>query len=264
MATKAEWDSNHSVRSITRALRAIERLASAETDLGVVQITHDVNLPHSTAHRILAALAREGYAVQDPHTERYRLALRFVELGGLVRWQLPLCNHARAYVRRLVQCTGESVGLAAFDGLRALVVDGMEDPHRMWPRVAIGANRPLHSAAAGKAILAVVSPAEVPRLLRDGVLPQQTERTIQSIGALQEELTAVRERGYAIEDEEQEQGLRAVACAIRSRNATLGAIEIAGPAVRLSLDRISEVVNYLRSTAEELSLSLGYEVGSVK
>lgn len=248
------------VRSITRALHAIEHLARSENDLGVVQISQELQLPRSTAHRILATLARAGYVLQDPRSERYRLTLKFVELGGLVQRQISLCDHARPYLRRLVQSTGESVALAVFDGLRVLVVDELEDPDRMWSRLAIGSQRPMHGTAAGKAVLAALTSAQLERLLSNVSLERYTERTIGSPRALGEQLLVVRSSGYAIEDEEHERGIRGVASVIRSRNGILGAIEIVGPTVRLSLDRVSELGRHVRLATEELSLSLGYEL----
>ncbi len=97
------------------------------------------------------------------------------------------------------------------------------------------------------------------RLLPKGALPARTEKTITTLRALHEQLDGVRARGYAVEDEEHERGWRGVACAIRSKSATLGAIEIKGPSTRLTLDRISEIYVSLGSAGEEFSRSLGYD-----
>lgn len=250
---------NSGVRAIARALEVIEQLARSEDGLGLVEISQKLALPRSTVHRVLSALVTGGYVLQAPVTQRYRPTLQFVALGGMVQRQVPLCDQARPYLRGLAQRTGESVALAAFDGARVLVVDGIEDPDRIWSRLAIGELRSLHSTAAGKATLSTLAPDQVTRLLPGEVLLARTEKTITSLRALQEQLDAIRACGYAVEDEEHERGWRGVACAIRSKSATLGAIEIRGPSTRLSLDRISEISVSLRSVGEEFSQSLGHD-----
>lgn len=262
VAGKAEEGSDGSVRSTSRTMSVIEHLARADDDLGVVQIGRELRLPPSTAHRILTTLAHQGYVARDPTTARYRLTLSFLELGGLVQRRVALCDQARPHLRRLVQSTGEGAGLVAFDGRRALLVDGVENPDRTWPRLAVGSARPLHCTAAGKAILASLPVAQREVLLRDTPLGQHTEQTADSRRALDERLSPIGEYGYAVEDEEHEAGIRGVAAAIRSRSSTLGAIEILGPAIRLSMDRISQLARYVQVAAEELSLSLGYEHGA--
>ena len=246
-------------------MKVLEALAFAEEPgLGVVELSRRLQVPKSTIHRILNTLVSSGYIRQDAATRRYELSLKILEIAGLVQRKMALCNQARSYLRRLMQDTGENVALVVRDDCEAIVVDQLEYPDKIQPRSEIGAVRALHCTAAGKVIAASMSERELREATGGQRLERFTGRTIDSYSTLRKALSAVRSRGYGTENEEQVKKIRGVAAPIRDRSgAVIASVEIRGPTVRISGERLDELARYIVTAANNISASLGYDVGRI-
>lgn len=256
---------SRAVQSVDRAMRILEALASAEEPgLGVVELSKRLQVPKSTIHRILSTLVGRGYVRQDAATRRYESTLKILKIAGLVQKKTPLCNQARSHLRGLMQDTGENVALVIRDYGEAIVVDQLEYPDKIQPKPEMGTVRPLHCTAAGKVIAASMSARELREATRGRGLERFTRRTIDSYPALHKALTTVRSQGYGMENEEQVKGIRGVAAPIRDRDgAVIGSVEIRGPTVRISGKRLKELAKYVVTVANNISASLGYDVGRI-
>lgn len=248
------------VQSLDRALDILEALAAAGESVGVVELSERVSLHSSTVHRLLATLVSRGYARQDRQAGRYALGLRALQLGRVVSERFDLRTEAQPYLRQLVEQSGETANLIVMDRGEAVYVAQAPSPRLVRMFAEIGRRVPLHSTAGGKAILAFLSPAEREAVLQQKGLVARTPHTITSAEELERVLTEVRRSGYAVDDEEQEEGVRCVAAPVRGhRGGILGAISLSGPTSRLTKERLRELGELVRATSLELSLKLGFE-----
>ena len=235
------------VQSITRALDILEALASAGRAVGITDIAEQVDLPLPTIHRILHTLIDAGYVFQTPR-RRYALGARLIPLSRYAGGALGVT--LRPYLTAVVEATGESASIAMFDQDFARYIAHVPAEHAMSMFTEIGNQVSLHATAVGKAILSVIPPEEVLQILERAGLRRFTEYTITDIDAFMRDLAEVRERGYALDLQEHEIGVRCVAVPIPVPLRL--SLSISGPSARMSEEGIAAAVRVLKSVAEEI------------
>ena len=246
------------VQAVDHCLELIEALTRNEGSRGVTELGTELGLAKSTVHKLLQTLLRRGYAVQDPTSGRYRLGLKFLELGGVVQGGLSIRTVAHPHLQALMEATNETVQLGVLEGHEVVYADKIECARtiRMYSRV--GRRSPLHCTALGKVLLAD-QPESTLRAVLDARLDRYAPRTITTSRALRTELREVREKGYAFDDEEFEEGLRCLAAPARDyTGAVVASLGIAGPAARFEPARRPELIKLLKDAAEAVSRDLGY------
>jgi IclR family KDG regulon transcriptional repressor len=246
------------VQSVEHCLQLINALSGHEQGRGVTELSGELRLAKSTTHRLLQTLVGHSYVVQDPTSGRYHLGLKFLELGALVSDRLSIQKIARPYLQRLMEATNETVHLGVVEGHEVVYADKIECSHtiRMYSRV--GRRSPLHCTALGKALLAHQPEATLIDLLQAG-LPPHTARTITTARTLRAELRQIRQKGYAFDNEEFEEGLRCLAAPVRNHaGSVVASVGVAGPAGRIHPGRMSELIKLLQQAAEAVSTALGY------
>ena len=252
------------VQSLERALDILEALASFNDGAGIVELSGRVSLHVSTVHRLLATLERRGYARQNPQTHRYSLGNRVLQLGRAVHDQSDLRAEARPYLQRLTDLSGETSNLMVLHQDEVMYIDQVQSPRLVRMFAEIGRRVPLHSTGGGKAILASMPAPERCGLLAARPLVAVTPHTINSIDRLEHALEEVRSKGYAVDDEEQEEGVRCVAGPVRDHGGkVVGALSLSGPTTRMTRERIEELGRLVARTCIEFSRSLGYEGNAV-
>jgi DNA-binding IclR family transcriptional regulator len=247
------------VLAVDHCLELIDALASNDGSHGITALSAKLRLAKSTVYRLLQTLVARGYAVQDAGTGRYQLGLKFLELGAIVSDRLSIVAIARPHLQRLMEAANETVQLGVLEGREAVYADKIECARtiRMYSRV--GRRSPLHCTSLGKALLAF-QPEPTLRTVLQGRLPRYTARTITSLSALRSELERVRAHGYAVDDEEFEEGLRCAAAPVRDHTgAVVASLGIAGPAARLNPDRLPELIGLVTAAADAVSADLGYK-----
>lgn len=246
--------------SLEHGLAVLEMLANArEQTLGLSELAQRVGLHKTTVARVLATLAAHGYVEQDPRTRRYRLTLKLFELGSLCLARIELVREARPILEDLARASGEVVHLAVLDQGEVVYVDKVESEQtiRMYSRV--GRRSPVHCTGVGKALLAFVDDPTFEAIVAQRGLPSYTPHTITDPQRLREHLARVRETGVAFDDEEHEPGIRCVAAPVRDhRSVVVASISVAGPAVRMTRQRLQELVEPVRQAAAAISARLGY------
>ncbi|HHY46428.1 MAG TPA: IclR family transcriptional regulator [Firmicutes bacterium] len=249
------------VNSVLRAMGILDLLGRSGKRMGVTEIGAELGLHKSTVYRILSTLEQGGYVQQDLETGKYSLGTHILELGMQCLQQIDLREKAGPIMKRLSAETGEVVHLAILDGLEVVYIDKAEQSQTLTMRARIGARAHAHCTALGKVLLAFRG-NEVMAHLEGRELVRQTPNTITSVAELRAHLSLVRERGYAIDDEENEQGVRCVAVPIRNHAGTVvAAMSISAPSVRLTRERVSEVVPLILRAGRDLSEALGYRPG---
>ncbi len=244
------------IQSLARGLKILNLLEQARSGMGTTEVAKEMAIDKSSASRLLHTLAKYSFVVQDGDTARYQLGPRLLTLGQRVLDRISLRDHARPFLYKLVDVTGECAHLAILAQRQALYIDQAESSAALRVESEVGTLSPLHCTALGKVMLAFGESA-----LPEALLPF-TQRTITDQAVLQAQLWQIRQRGYAIDDEEYNYGVRCVAAPVRDhRGDPLGAIGISGPAGRVTLERIDEFGVIVRQVAADLSAQLGYVEG---
>ena len=251
----ATGEGKNPIQVIERMMKLLDVLAQHPDPVPLKQLALETGLHPSTAHRILGAMTQNGF-VERSDAGVYRLGIRLLELGSLVKSRISLRDTAMPYMLKLHAATGESVNLGIRAGDEIVYVERTSSG-RSSVRVVhiVGARAPLHTTATGKLFLVEDGLEQVRDYARRTSLPPSTPASITTVGALEKELDRVRRHGVAFDLDEVESGVRCIAAGIRDNNGEL----IAG----LSLSTPSERFNpdwapVVRETADEISLALGY------
>lgn len=252
-ATRREYD----VAVLGKALDLLERLAGGGA-IGLSELAVQSNVTKASAFRVLATLERRGYVAKDPASRKYAPGPRLVALSSAVLGSLDLIRRTHAMLETLHAEFGETVNLGALVDDRVVYLTILESRHGLRSAARVGARDDLHSTALGKAILAHLPAAEVEQLLGAVPLARKTPRTITERGALLRELDVSRNRGYTVDDEENEAGARCVAVALRDRTGRpVAAISVSGPAGRMDGKAIPMIGRRLAAAAADVEMGIG-------
>src|SRR3989441_9818807 len=244
--------------SVANAIRLLTSFSGEEDELGITTLANRLRLARSTVHRLAATLTGAGFLEQNSETGKYRLGVALFELGALVRRRMDVANEARPKLRELLEKTGETVQLGIVDHYSVLYVYEMESRHAIRMAAAVGARASLHCTAVGKGLLAFQPPDYVKQVIAHG-LEAPTPKTGKRRGALRAELAEVAEREHAIDDEESENGLRAVAAPVRNHTGNvIAALGVAAPVQRMTKKDMQTCVPSVIATAAAVSARLGY------
>lgn len=244
------------VQSLARSLDLLEAVGAEE--LGLVEIAGRTGLVPSTAYRLLSTLIDRGYITRSAETGRFRLGPKLVELAAVARHDNERLRLAvRPHLRALRDASDETANLVVRDGLCIVYVDQVESARAVRMFTTIGRRAPLHATGGGKAITAFGPPELLTELLAGG-LERLTQHTLATPAKLRSDLGRVRERGYAIDDQEFEDGVICVAAPIRGAGqATVAAASVSGPAARMHEHDLDVLGAIVREHARLASVELG-------
>ncbi len=242
------------VKSVAKTITILESLAR-DGEAGVTELASKAGMHKSTAYRFLTTLRDLGYVRQDPDSERYAATLALFELGSAILSRTEIWEHAHPVMEKLAQETHETVHLAVLQDDRLVYLHKIESTHslRVSMRSRIGQSAPLHCTGVGKVLLAFSGPDVSRRIAERHGLPQFTNTTITDLCRLEDELEEIRRRGFAVDNEERELGVRCVAVPLRHGNTgQLAAISISAPSARLADHDITRLAELLRRATEEI------------
>jgi DNA-binding IclR family transcriptional regulator len=245
-------------RAVERAAQILLTLAAGTPRLGVSEISELVDIPKPTVHTMLRTLERHGLVVQEVEGGKYALGPAVLQLGNAYLDGSELRARSASWADRLARQTGEAVWVGVLSGHDVVVVHHAFRPDDLVQILEVGAAVPWHACALGHAIAAGL-PEDAQKALLAGPVPRLTGRTLTDPEALREALIGVRERGYAVEDQEATLGDAGIAAAVYDWSGrAVGALGIVGPTDRL-LDAAAErrFADAVRSTARALSRDLG-------
>ena len=264
-ASKAQNRSKPSnlVKTIERASLILDILGKSPQGISIKELSGKTGLPKGTTHRLLTSLAYFDYVRQGSMTKNYHLGFKLVELGDRLLNQIDLRTEAHPYLIELAERTKETVHMVILDRNEALYVDKVDtsEPAGGLRMVSvIGARIPTHCSAVGKVMLAFLPEERLVSIVQDKGLPRRTENTITDIEELKEHLQHIREQGYALDDEENEKGVKCVAAPIRDQNGNVAAaISISVPGIRIRTDTLlTTLKDQVIETAMKISKKLGY------
>lgn len=255
-AAPAPKRARRSVQSVDRALDLLEGLAAADGEVSITALAARTGLHVSTVHRLLSTLLRRGYVRQNPETSRYYAGAKLATLSeGRSRFG-EMRLRARPILRAITESTRETANLVVLDDLAAVYIETVPSPQVVRLFTAIGNRVPLHATGAGKCLLAAMPAARRDTLLDRLDLRSYTPHTIVDPVVLRRALDEAHERGFAIDDEEYDDGVRCVALPVGGMNDAIAAISVSAPASRFTRQRCLELVPLLRRAAAELVAAL--------
>ncbi len=244
------------VQSVGRSLDLLDAVAGES--LGLVALAERTGLGPSTAYRLLATLMAHGYVSRSPETGRFRLGYKLLELAAVAaRDSESLRATMRPHLEQLRNATDETANLVVPDGVSIVYVDQVESPRAVRMFTTIGRRVPLHASAAGKAILAT-SPTSLLHEREAAGLERLTPHTIGTLRALADDLELIRERGYAIDNEEYELGVVCVAAAVVGADGdAIAGVSISGPSERMRNTDLDALGWLVRDHVTQVSSELG-------
>jgi IclR family acetate operon transcriptional repressor len=219
----------------------------------MTQIAEQIGIHKSTVHRLLATLENKRFVQRDPETGMYRLGIRLLQMAYLTLEQNDLRRLAAPFMRRLGEQYHENIHLAVLDDEDVVYLSIIDSPQRVKLAAAIGQRLPAYATASGKAILAFLPEKVVLRILDRG-MPQLTPFTHISSDTFFEDIHSIRERGFAISEQEFEDDINAVAAPVFDpEGQPIASVAVASPAFRLTHERMMEIGPILVAVTGEIS-----------
>lgn len=247
----------YNVRAVERALQILGCFDDEHPERGITDIAQDVELHKATAHRIVTTLVNYGYLERSNDKKQYRLGLELANLGFKVIRRMDLRRESLPYMKELVHEWDETCDLSIFDQGRVFYIEVLRGNRALTIAAEVGQWLPAHCTASGKLFLAHLPVTELDEMLEQELVPY-TEKTITSPGELREQLMNIREQGYAVDFEELEPGVCAVAAPIFNRSGRMiAAIGGPSPVSRVTLERIDQIANAFMDAARAISHRMG-------
>lgn len=247
------------VQSIDRVLDIVESLSLCPRGAALTELAAGVGLHISTVHRMLSALIARGYVKKDPETGRYCLTLRLFELGSRVAGSIDWTSAARPQLEYLAKATGETVHLVVRDGDCVVYLHKQSSVDNVLHTASfVGLRNPMYCTGVGKSILAFLPPEEVRAIWARTEPVQFTPRTLTDADRLYADLEQIRERGWAVDEEEHEVGVVCVAAPVfRFDGVPVGAVSVAAPSARMGEAVRLRYAREIMDSARAISALLG-------
>jgi IclR family KDG regulon transcriptional repressor len=241
------------IQSLARGLKILAILSDSPKGVSVTDLAETLEIDKGSASRLLSTLANYAFAEKDPDTRRFYLGPQVVSLSRSLLARLPLREVAKPFLRELMEKTGECAHTGVLAQGKVLYIDQVESPASLRVNAEVGLIAPLHCTALGKVLLAFG------RIPLPHNLDRFTENTLISSESLRKNLEKTRERGYAVDDEEFDPGVRCVAAPIFDyRQKVIGSIGISGPVTRMSLDKLDAFAYIVVKTGTALSEKMSF------
>lgn len=256
--TKSKRESPYQIQVLDRALALLEVLSHQGPDLTLAQLSELLKLHKSTTHRLIMVMERHRLIEKNSNTGKYRLGLKLFELGTKAIAQLDLRERARPFLERAVLETGETVHLCVYDDGEVVYLDKVEPTRSVRLASSVGRRNPAYCTAVGKAIMAFLPESQVESAVAKHGFRQLTRNTLSNMLELKAELVRVRKLGYAVDNEENEEGVCCVGAAVWSFGPhPVAAISVSGPTFRVTPEKVKIVAQSVVAIAQALSRQLG-------
>ena len=248
---------NYVVPSTMRAMRILEFLAHSKRGASISDLSRNLGLPKSSTYLVLKTLEREGYLRRSLRSGKFSFGARILDLCRSVVGDLDLREVAKASMAQLMKQTGMTVHLAVLEGNQAVIIDRAEAPGRTAGADWVSRRLDVNCTGVGKALAAFLPEEQFEAVVNAQRFARHNDNTIVAGRALRRELLKVRAQGWALDDEEDEIGVRCVGVPILDSNhQALAAISLAGTTEEMPLDRVHFLVLALKQTASVISQQL--------
>lgn len=249
------------VQVLDRALDIAELLSKEQHGLSLTTIARRLHLNKSTVHRLLHSLKDRGY-IERTAEGHYRLGMEWIELSSVHLNNLELKTEAQPLLRELADLVKNTVFLATLQDDEVVYIDKAETHTSLRKYSIIGRRAPLYCTALGKAMLSGRSDTEIRETFGRHRLKAYTPKTFTDVRRLAAEIARIRERGWSVDDEEYEKGIRCIGAPIRDyRSRVIGAISTSGALAMIPRQKVNEIAGHVKKAALEISRRMGYRGG---
>lgn len=242
------------MQSLERIIQILESFGLETPELSLGDLAKRTNLPKPSVYRIANALCQYKLLSRNNTNGKYRIGIKLFELGSMYISSLEIREIAFPYMDQLQRETGESIHLGILDDTEVVSIEGLESNYTLRTSIPIGKRAPLYCTAVGKAILAFLSPDERKDILSRISLKPFTSRTLTDYASLEKELEKTRDRGYAIDNGEHEEGIVCVAAPFFNHTGdVIASISVSGPASRMTGEKLERYIELVKSVCDEIS-----------
>ncbi len=251
----------YEVPAVKRALAILDSLNESAVGLSVQEVSRIHKMPYSTAFYLLETMEKSGYVQRDDSSKRYSVGYKLLAFreGSAARTNLTLRALAWPLMEELTEVTGLTCHLATLEKDEAVYIEKAEPAGFIRLNTWVGKRNSLHSTAVGKALLMFTPADQVRKLLRDGGLPRKTDRTITTIEGFLEELGQCRNRGFAIDDgEDENDGCCVAAPVLSSEDQVIAAVGLSGTVTQIDAQRKEAIGKLIRNYARQISARSGH------
>ncbi len=253
----AKADGPYQLHSLDRAVSVLEVLGESDTPLSLAEICQRMGLHKSTAHRSLMVLERSAL-IERTLENRFRLGLKLYELGNRAVEQIDLRARVHPFFRRLAAQVGETVHLSVLQKTSVVYLDKVEPNRRVCMSSKTGTSNPVYCTSMGKAMLAFQPVETIDQIIAKIRFVRYTPKTLGTREALLKALERIRRRGYAIDDEEIELGVRCVGAPIfNEHHRAIAAVSVSGPTSRITVQSVPGIAEHVLRCCRDISASLG-------
>ncbi|RFU66655.1 IclR family transcriptional regulator [Peribacillus glennii] len=253
-------DRENMVKSVSRALDIITLVSLKKGGLGVTEIAKQIDINKSSVYRILSTLVQYGYIEQDAGTGRYKLGYKFLEISSKLLESIDLRTEAMPFLQELESETNEVIHLVVYDQGEVVYIEKLEGNETLRMHSKVGKRAPMHCTSVGKAILAHLPAGIVSDILERKGLPRHTDKTITEKETFLQELKYVKQKGFALDLEENEHGITCIAVPIFDHlGKVIAAASISGPTMRMTDERLDHLQERMLHFGKQISARLGYE-----
>ena len=250
---------NYPIKVLNKSLSILEILLKQGSAMNMTEISEKLELYPSTIHRILDTLKHWGYVEQNPHTQKYQLGLKVLELGMAKLHQMDLVREATPCLKELVDQCNETVHLGVLEEGEVLYLAKEESSQTIRMCSYAGKRAPLHCTALGKVLLAYLTEEQRKKILSEKELLHFTEKTITDKKELERELNKIKKQDFALDREENEKDVRCIAAPIKNyQGKVIAAISISGPVYRMDINKQNHLQEVLIRISKKVSKRLGY------
>lgn len=254
---------DYTVKSVDKAFLLLSVVSEYPHGVSITELANRMGMYKSTVHRLLTTMMRHRAVEQDDVTGRYKLGYGVLDLGMRLLSSIDLRAEALPFLQKLATEVNEVVHLAFLDQGEVVYIEKVESPQTIRMHSRVGTRVPVHATGLGKAILAFLPQHEMMRIVDRYGLPRLTEHTLTERRVFLQSLQLTRETGYAFDLEEHELGVCCVAAPIQDNTGrVVAACSVSGPSIRMDMNRLRELVPYVKQTAAEISARLGFSLVS--
>lgn len=251
------------VQSLERALTILNKLSDYPDGIQIARLSEQVGLSKSTVHRLLATLSNMNYVVKDTETDKYKLGLQVLFLSRNILNNNDIVSTSKPYLEKLSREINETIHLCIEDRGEIVYIDKIESNQtiRMFSRV--GNRAPMYCTAVGKILYSGMESGHFEELISKVNFIPKTEATITSPQALREEINKIKKQKYALDNIENEEGIRCIAAPIYNHTGKIiASFSVSGPSNRVTMDRINDtLIEKMRQTSLDISKNFGF-IGS--
>ena len=243
---------------VTRVLKILEMFRTNGPQLAMNEVVGLCGIPKASAFRILETMRESGYLAKNEH-QRYRLTYKLLDVAMIVQERNPWRATAAPYLEEIYRISRETVNLGVLQGDHVVYTDVLVSTQLLRISTSVATHASLHATAIGKATLAWLPSAMVSQFARKPGFRRFTEKTITTQRAMREELAQIRERGYAIDNEEEGPGHVCVGAPVfDSRLRLVCGVSISAPLTRMPPDRTARLGELVKETCQKISRKFGF------